>query len=230
MASSKEDPENRSNPSIQLSPKRDSQTRTTTPPSISNYSSFAFHLFLDPSFSLFKTIIYIYIFARYMKIFDDGTRVGKRGTKTSDVLGTRRRRSDPGVRWHHHWPVNGRLPSRGDHGIYATWCVIRAILLGVDRQSRGLFVNRACICEERPKLFRQFSIHAFVGLNRARGDMSDLLLESFFFLPKESNSCSVFNKSLIELVLFLKREISSSSSIVNCYIFGIWFVKLEEVG
>lgn len=61
MASSKEDPENRSNPSIQLSPKRDSQTRTTTPPSISNYSSFAFHLFLDPSFSLFKTkIIYIY--------------------------------------------------------------------------------------------------------------------------------------------------------------------------
>lgn len=116
-----------------------------------------------------------------MKIFDDGTRVGKRGTKTSNVLGTRRRRSDPGVRWHHHWPVNGRLPSRGDHGIYATWCVIRAILLGVDRQSRGLFVNRACICEERPKLFRQFSIHAFVGLNRARGDMSDLLLESFFF-------------------------------------------------
>lgn len=230
MASSKEDPENRSNPSIQLFPKRDSQTRTTTPPSISNYSSFAFHLFLDPSFSLFKTIIYIYIFARYMKIFDDGTRVGKRGTKTSDVLGTRRRRSDPGVRWHHHWPVNGRLPSRGDHGIYATWCVIRAILLGVDRQSRGLFVNRACICEERPKLFRQFSIHAFVGLNRARGDMSDLLLEGFFFLPKESNSCSVFNKSLIELVLFLKREISSSSSIVNCYIFGIWFVKLEEVG
>lgn len=67
-----------------------------------------------------------------------------KGTKRSDVLGARRRRSDPvsvGI-------IIGRLMGSfrpGDHGIHtATRCVhhvIRAILLGVDGQSRGLFVH-----------------------------------------------------------------------------------------
>lgn len=56
------------------------------------------------------------------------------------MLGTRR--ADLGVRWHHHWPVNGQLPSRGSWDTCViTPRVITAIHLGVDGQSRGLFVD-----------------------------------------------------------------------------------------
>lgn len=105
-----------------------------------------------------------------------------KGTKRSDVLGARRRRSDPvsvGI-------IIGRLMGSfrpGDHGIHtATRCVhhvIRAILLGVDGQSRGLFVH--CV----------FAPIAFVSSQ----------IVSPIFLPRRLRS-SIRSSFVVHVVIF----------------------------
>lgn len=109
---------------------------------------FSFFFFFPPSFIQVFLIPSIYsLRTRFDTRFFDETKRGvtrwrTRGEarKRVDVLGTRR--ADLGVRWHHHWPVNGQLPSRGSWDTCViTPRVITAIHLGVDGQSRGLFVD-----------------------------------------------------------------------------------------
>lgn len=114
----------------------------------------------------------------------------------------------PGVRWHHHWPVNGQLPPGGSWDTHGN--AVCAPRHKSDTLGRGWpvtrFIRALRICTDRVrvvKLFRRFSFHAaFVprSVRSARGHLFSLL-----FPPSRVSKSLTNSKSFSFFFLFLSN-------------------------